>query len=51
MLNKGLDLGDDLFKITPKKLYSLYEIWCYLKIHKILCDLGYEVEEYGILQL
>ena len=50
MLNKGLDLGDDLFKITPKKLYSLYEIWCYLKIHKILCDLGYEVEEYGILQ-
>ncbi|SDK95041.1 hypothetical protein SAMN05216497_10323 [Clostridium cochlearium] len=50
MLNKGLDLGDDLFKITPKKLYSLYEMWCYIKIHKILCDLGYEVEEYGILQ-
>jgi hypothetical protein len=50
MLNKGLDLGDDLFRITPKKLYSLYEMWCYIKIHKILCDLGYEVEEYGILQ-
>src|SRR5699024_1437960 len=50
MLNKGLDLGDDLFKITPKKLYSLYEIWCYIKIHKILSDLGYDVEEYGILQ-
>lgn len=50
MLNKGLDLGDDLFKITPKKLYSLYEMWCYIKIHKILCNLGYEVEEYGILQ-
>lgn len=50
MLNKGLDLGDDLFKITPKKLYSLYEMWCYIKIHKILCDLGYEVEEYGMLQ-
>ncbi len=50
MLNKGLDLGDDLFKITPKKLYSLYEMWCYIKIHRILCDLGYEVEEYGILQ-
>jgi len=50
MLNKGLDLGDDMFKITPKKLYSLYEMWCYIKIHKILCELGYEVEEYGILQ-
>lgn len=50
MLNKGLYLGDDLFKITPKKLYTLYEMWCYIKIHKILCDLGYEIEEYGILQ-
>lgn len=50
MLNKGLDLGDDLFKLTPKKLYNLYEMWCYIKIHKILFDLGYEVEEYGILE-
>lgn len=50
MLNKGLDLGDDLFKLTPKKLYTLYEMWCYIKIHKILFDLGYEVEEYGILE-
>lgn len=50
MLNKGLDLGDDLFKITPKKLYSLYEMWCYIKIHRILSDLGYEVEEYGIIE-
>ncbi len=50
ILNKGLDLGDDLFKITPKKLHSLYEIWCYIKIHNILSELGYEVEEYGILK-
>lgn len=49
LLNKGLDLGDDLFRITPKKLYSLYEMWCYIKIHKILTELGYEIEEYGIL--
>lgn len=50
LLSKGLDLGDDLIKITPKKLYSLYEMWCYIKIHKILSELGYEVEEYGILK-
>lgn len=49
LLNKGLDIGEDLFKITPKKLYSLYEMWCYIKIHKILVELGYEIEEYGIL--
>jgi hypothetical protein len=36
--------------MTPKKLYSLYEMWCYMKIHHILSDLGYEVEEYGILK-
>lgn len=50
MLNKGLGLGEDLYKITPKKLYSLYETWCYIKIHNILMDLGYNVHEYGILQ-
>jgi len=50
ILNKGLDLGEDIFRITPKKLYDLYEIWCYIKIHKILIDLGYQVEEYGILK-
>lgn len=50
MLNKGLALGEDLFKITPKRLYSLYETWCYIKIHNILKELGYVVEEYGILQ-
>ncbi|MFT8341802.1 MAG: restriction endonuclease-like protein [Clostridium beijerinckii] len=48
LLNKGLDIGKDLYKITPKKIYRLYEVWCYLKLHNILKDLGYEVTEYGI---
>ncbi|MFT5875443.1 MAG: hypothetical protein ACI8WT_004436 [Clostridium sp.] len=50
MLSKGLALGDGLYQMTPKKLYLLYEMWCYMKIHHILSDLGYEVEEYGILK-
>ncbi|WP_308282452.1 DUF2357 domain-containing protein [Clostridium estertheticum] len=50
MLSKGLALGDGLYQMTPKKLYLLYEMWCYMKIHHILCDLGYTVEEYGILK-
>ena len=50
MLSKGLALGDGLYQMTPKKLYVLYEMWCYMKIHRILCDLGYQVEEYGILK-
>ncbi|WP_290442005.1 nuclease domain-containing protein [Clostridium gasigenes] len=25
-------------------------MWCYMKIHHILSDLGYEVQEYGILK-
>lgn len=50
VLSKGLDLGEDIFKITPKKLYNLYEIWCYIKIHNILIGMGYQVEEYGIIR-
>lgn len=50
MLSKGLALGDGIYQMTPKKLYSLYEMWCYMKIHHILSDLGYTVEEYGILK-
>jgi len=49
MLSKGLALGDGIYQMTPKKLYLLYEMWCYMKIHHILGDLGYQVEEYGIL--
>lgn len=49
VLSKGLDLGDDLFKISPKKIYQLYEMWCYIKFHKILYDLGYDVVQYGII--
>jgi len=50
MLSKGLALGDGLYQMTPKKLYLLYEMWCYMKIHHILSDLGYQVVEYGILK-
>lgn len=50
MLSKGLALGDGIYQMTPKKLYTLYEMWCYMKIHSILSDLGYKVLEYGILK-
>lgn len=50
MLNKGLALGVGIYQMSPKKLYSLYEMWCYMKIHRILSDLGYDVLEYGILK-
>ncbi|UXZ08649.1 hypothetical protein F1B95_05455 [Clostridium perfringens] len=36
--------------MTPKKLYKLYEIWCYIKIHHIILELGYDVKEHGILK-
>ncbi|QQY80194.1 hypothetical protein EDD65_1032 [Keratinibaculum paraultunense] len=49
ILNKGLTLGDDLYSISPKKIWKLYEIWCYLKIDKIIKELGYKVTDYGII--
>ena len=50
LLKKGLTLSDDLYTITPKKMWKLYEIWCYIKLHNILRDLGYEVVHYGIIK-
>ncbi|HHV99244.1 MAG TPA: DUF2357 domain-containing protein [Clostridiaceae bacterium] len=50
LLKKGLALSDDLYTITPKKMWKLYEIWCYIKLHNILRSLGYEVVRYGIIK-
>lgn len=50
MLKKGLDITEGLYKITPKKIWSLYEIWCYLKIHRILNNLGFTTIHNGIIE-
>jgi predicted component of viral defense system (DUF524 family) len=50
LLKKGLNLSEELYSITPKKIWKLYEIWCYIKLHNILKDLGYEIVHYGILK-
>ena len=36
--------------ISNKKLWNLYEIWCYIKIHSIIKELGYEAKENSIIQ-
>ncbi|MCB2313453.1 DUF2357 domain-containing protein [Clostridium tagluense] len=40
LLKKGLTLSEDIYNITPKKLWKLYEIWCYMKLHNILKNMG-----------
>ncbi|MGL6186986.1 MAG: DUF2357 domain-containing protein [Clostridium chrysemydis] len=45
ILRKGLDISNDMFKITPKKMHKLYEIWCFMEMHKIIKSLGYNVSE------
>lgn len=37
MLQKGLSLESDLFRLSMKELSELYEYWCFIKIHSILC--------------
>lgn len=51
VLKKGLDLSEDIYSITPKKIYNLYEIWCYIKLHNIIEELGYKVADYGIINV
>ena len=36
MLLKGLAIQDDLFQLSLKDLATLYEYWCFLKIHQLL---------------
>lgn len=50
LLQKGLDIYEGLYNITPKKLWNLYEIWCYIKLHSILKELGYNTYTSSIIQ-
>ena len=50
LLSKSLDISRGLYDISNKKLWNLYEIWCYIKIHSIIKELGYEAKENSIIQ-
>jgi len=50
LLKKSLIIGGNSFQITPKKIYKLYEIWCYLKINHLLVELGCVVKSNTIFK-
>lgn len=50
LLSKGLDICEGLYEISNKKLWNLYEIWCYLKIHSIIKELGYSPKNSPLIQ-
>ena len=50
LLSKGLDICKGLYDISNKKLWNLYEIWCYIKIHNIIKELGYTPINSSIIQ-
>ena len=50
MLLKGLAIQDDLFQLSMKDLATLYEYWCFLKIHHLLSQ-KYEMEKQDIIKL
>ena len=50
LLSKSLDISSGLYEISNKKLWNLYEIWCYIKIHSIIKEIGYEAKENSIIQ-
>lgn len=51
LLSKGLDIYEGLHEISNKKLWNLYEIWCYLKIHSIIKELGYNPKNSSLIQV
>lgn len=50
MLLKGLAIQDDLFQLSLKDLATLYEYWCFLKIHELLSN-KYELVSQDIIKL
>lgn len=50
MLLKGLAIQDDLFQLSLKDLATLYEYWCFLKIHQLLSS-KYELIRQDIIKL
>ncbi|MGL6105129.1 DUF2357 domain-containing protein [Romboutsia sp.] len=50
LLSKGLDICTGLYDVSHKKLWNLYEIWCYIKIHNIIQELGYTAKDSTIIQ-
>jgi predicted component of viral defense system (DUF524 family) len=50
MLLKGLAIQDDLFQLSLKDLATLYEYWCFLKIHQLLSK-KYELVRQDIIKL
>ncbi len=50
LLSKGLDIFSGLYDISHKKLWNLYEIWCYIKINNIIKELGYKSKSSSIVQ-
>ncbi|SDE38568.1 hypothetical protein SAMN02799630_05324 [Paenibacillus sp. UNCCL117] len=50
MLLKGLAIQDDLFRLSLKDLATLYEYWCFLKIHQLLSK-KYELVRQDIIKL
>ncbi len=44
ILRKGLSLKGEFYNLSMKKLWQLYEYWCFLKLNRILAD------EYNLIQ-
>ncbi|MEF2248729.1 DUF2357 domain-containing protein [Paenibacillus sp. IITD108] len=50
LLLKGLTIQDDLFQLSLKDLATLYEYWCFIKIHQLLSK-KYELIKQDIIKL
>jgi len=50
MLLKGLSLNGEIFQLSMKQLWELYEYWTFLKLNRILSD-KYELIKQDIVEL
>ncbi|MFW6015915.1 MAG: DUF2357 domain-containing protein [bacterium] len=50
ILLKGLSLNGEIFKLSIKQLWQLYEYWTFLKLNRILAD-KYKLIKHNIIEL
>ncbi|MGL4874157.1 MAG: DUF2357 domain-containing protein [Clostridium sp.] len=50
LLRRGLDFSNGIMEITPKKMYKLYEIWCYIKLHNMIKEFGFNTTKTDIIK-
>lgn len=50
LMQHGLSITDDLYKLSLKNVAELYEYWCFIKLNSLVKDLGFMQKSKGVFE-